>query len=71
MMPRTTGIRGIMDETGLSRTTTWRMVRDHDFPVPLKPGVPNTGTVGRREADVEAWPNGLGPIDNQEAQVEH
>ena len=71
MMPRTTGILGVMDVTGRSRTTIRRRVRDREFPVPLKPGGPDTRTVGRREADVEARLNGLGPIDNQEAQVEH
>ena len=64
MMPKIVRIREVMDVTGLSKTTIWRRVRDHEFPVPLKLGGPNTRTIGWREADVEAWLNGLEEIDN-------
>ena len=59
--------REVIDVTGLSKTTVWRRVRDHEFPVPLKLGGPNSRPIGWREADVEAWLNGLQEIDNQEA----
>ena len=57
-------MREVMDVTGLSKTTIWRRVRDHQFPVPLKLGGDNTRTVGWREEDVEAWLNELEEIDN-------
>ena len=64
LMPRIIRIREVMDVTGLSKTTIWRRVRDQEFPVPLKLGGPNTRSIGWREADVEAWLNGLQEIDN-------
>lgn len=71
LMPRIIRIREVMDVTGLSKTTIRRRVRDHEFPVALKLGGPNTSTVGWREADVEAWLNGLQEVDNQEAELGH
>ena len=57
-------IREVMDVTGLSKTTIWRRVRDHEFPTPLKLGGDTSRTVGWREEDVEAWLDSLAEIDN-------
>ncbi|MXY68667.1 MAG: AlpA family phage regulatory protein [Acidobacteriia bacterium] len=63
-MIRIMRIREVIEVTGLSRTTIWRRVRDHEFPVPLKLGSLKTRSVGWREEDIERWLNGLEEIDN-------
>ncbi|WP_373371327.1 helix-turn-helix transcriptional regulator [Microvirga sesbaniae] len=38
--------------TGLSRTTTWRMVRKGRFPAPVKL---TEHAIGWRQSDLDAW----------------
>ena len=41
--------------TGLSKTTIWRRVRDHEFPAPIRLGGLATRSVGWRESEIENW----------------
>ena len=63
-MIRIVRIQEVMSATGLSRSTIWRRVRNHEFPPPLKLGGLNSRSVGWREQDVDAWLEGLDEIDN-------
>ena len=63
-MIRIVRIQEVMNATGLSRSTIWRRVRAHQFPVPLKLGTDSTRSVGWREEDIEAWLDNLQEIDN-------
>ena len=63
-MIRIVRIQEVMSATGLSRSTIWRRVRNHEFPTPLKLGGLNSRSVGWREQDVDAWLEGLDEIDN-------
>jgi len=44
--------RDLPRETGLSRTTIWRLEKKSDFPKRIRL---SAGAVGYRRADVEAW----------------
>ena len=63
-MIRIMRIREVVEVTGLSRTTIWRRVRDHEFPAPLKLGSLHTRSVGWREEDNDEWLNSIEEIDN-------
>ena len=42
----------VLEVTGLSRTTVWRMVKRDNFPAPIKLG---QRAVGWRASEIEAW----------------
>jgi prophage regulatory protein len=42
----------VKQRTGLSRTTTWRMIRNKTFPAPIKL---TDHAVGWRQSDLDAW----------------
>ena len=42
----------VREATGISRTTIWRLVKQNQFPAPLKL---SERTVGWRRVDVEKW----------------
>ena len=45
----------VIKMVGLSRTSIWRRIKDHDFPAPVLLGGPKTRAVGWRRADIEKW----------------
>ncbi len=42
----------VRQQTGLSRTTVWRRIKDKDFPAPIKL---TTYATGWRQSDLDAW----------------
>ena len=52
MMSRYIRVREVMKETGLSRTTLWRRVRDQAFPAPYSL---SANCIGWRSDEVETW----------------
>lgn len=42
----------VKHRTGLSRTTTWRMIRNKKFPAPIKL---SDHAIGWRLSDLDAW----------------
>ena len=45
----------LVSETGLSKTSIWRRVKDRTFPEPVKLGGPTSRAVGWRREDIETW----------------
>jgi len=50
--PRIASPRAVVEMTGLSRTTLWRLGRCGEFPTPIRI---SAGRVGYLIEDVEAW----------------
>jgi predicted DNA-binding transcriptional regulator AlpA len=50
--PRIASPRAVVEMTGLSRTTLWRLGRAGEFPTPIRI---SAGRVGYLIEDVEAW----------------
>jgi prophage regulatory protein len=42
----------VKQQTGLSRTTVWRKIRDKEFPAPVKL---TDHAIGWRQSDIDAW----------------
>ena len=42
----------VRQQTGLSRTTVWRKVKENDFPSPVKL---TDHAIGWRQSDIDAW----------------
>ena len=55
----------VISMVGLSRTSIWRRIKDHDFPVPVRLGGPNTRAVGWHRADVEDWLANRQPVKDE------
>jgi prophage regulatory protein len=45
----------VVEVTGVSRTTLWRLRQTGQFPAPVRLGGSNTRAVGWLRSDVEAW----------------
>jgi prophage regulatory protein len=50
-------VKIVMDRLGISRTTVWKMVKDGQFPPPVRV---SPGRVAWRENDVAKWVEGGG-----------
>ena len=62
-------MKQVCQKTGLSRTSVWRRIKDHDFPAPMRLGGAKTRAIGWEESSVDHWIASLAEaIESQEVE---
>ena len=61
MEDRILRIDKVLERTGLSKTTLYRLVNSGDFPQPVRLGGPNSRAVGWRLTEIQEWIKNLAP----------
>ncbi len=61
MEDRILRIDKVLERTGLSKTTLYRLVNSGDFPQPVRLGGPDSRAVGWRLSEVQEWITNLAP----------
>ena len=51
----------VIEMTGLSRSTIWRLAKAQEFPASFRLGPPGSKAVGWKEEEVGVWIEGLQP----------